>query len=31
MTIETRRVFEGVVFLAAFGLTIPLANWMITG
>lgn len=29
MNIETRRVFEGGVFLAAFGLTIPLANWMI--
>jgi uncharacterized PurR-regulated membrane protein YhhQ (DUF165 family) len=29
MNIETRRVFEGVLFLAAFGLTIPLANWMI--
>ncbi|MBX9828168.1 MAG: VUT family protein [Xanthobacteraceae bacterium] len=29
MNIETRRVLEGVVFLAAFGLTIPLANWMI--
>jgi uncharacterized PurR-regulated membrane protein YhhQ (DUF165 family) len=29
MNNQTRRVFEGVVFLAAFGLTIPLANWMI--
>jgi uncharacterized PurR-regulated membrane protein YhhQ (DUF165 family) len=29
MNVETRRVFEGVVFLAAFGLTIPIANWMI--
>src|SRR5262245_63445855 len=29
MNIETRRVFEGALFLAAFGLTIPLANWMI--
>ena len=26
---ERRRVIEGIVFLIAFGLTIPLANWLI--
>jgi queuosine precursor transporter len=29
MTNETRRRVEGIAFLIAFGLTIPLANWMI--
>ncbi len=29
MSNERRRVIEGIVFLIAFGLTIPLANWMI--
>lgn len=29
MTIEKRRRTEGLIFLAAFGLTIPAANWLI--
>ena len=29
MTNEKRRLIEGIVFLVAFGLTIPAANWMI--
>jgi queuosine precursor transporter len=29
MTNERRRKIEGIVFLIAFGLTIPVANWMI--
>ena len=29
MTNERRRWIEGIAFLIAFGLTIPLANWMI--
>jgi uncharacterized PurR-regulated membrane protein YhhQ (DUF165 family) len=29
MTIEKRRHAEGIAFLIAFGLTIPIANWMI--
>jgi uncharacterized PurR-regulated membrane protein YhhQ (DUF165 family) len=29
MTNERRRQIEGIAFLIAFGLTIPIANWMI--
>ena len=29
MTIDRRRQLEGVLFLVLFGLTIPVANWMI--
>jgi len=29
MNNDSRRVIEGIVFTIAFGLTIPLANWMI--
>jgi uncharacterized PurR-regulated membrane protein YhhQ (DUF165 family) len=29
MTNERRRLIEGIVFLIGFGLTIPIANWMI--
>src|SRR5712691_9607103 len=29
MSIEQRRWVEGLVFLVAFGLTIPIANWLI--
>ena len=29
MSNDKRRLIEGVVFLVAFGLTIPIANWMI--
>lgn len=29
MSNDKRRLIEGIVFLIAFGLTIPLANWMI--
>jgi uncharacterized PurR-regulated membrane protein YhhQ (DUF165 family) len=29
MNLQRRRVIEGIVFLTGFGLTIPLANWMI--
>jgi uncharacterized PurR-regulated membrane protein YhhQ (DUF165 family) len=29
MNSDRRRVIEGVIFLIAFGLTIPAANWMI--
>ena len=29
MSNDRRRVIEGIVFLIAYGLTIPLANWMI--
>ena len=29
MTLEKRRSIEGIAFLIAFGLTIPIANWMI--
>src|SRR5689334_6292497 len=29
MSIERRRRLEGIAFLIAFGLTIPIANWMI--
>jgi hypothetical protein len=29
MSNDRRRLIEGVVFLAAFGLTIPAANWLI--
>jgi uncharacterized PurR-regulated membrane protein YhhQ (DUF165 family) len=29
MNSDRRRVIEGVIFLIAFGLTIPVANWMI--
>jgi uncharacterized PurR-regulated membrane protein YhhQ (DUF165 family) len=29
MNNDSRRRIEGIAFLAAFGLTIPLANWMI--
>jgi queuosine precursor transporter len=29
MNNERRRWFEGIIFLIAFGLTIPAANWMI--
>ena len=29
MNTERRRLIEGIVFLIAFGLTIPVANWLI--
>ena len=29
MNTERRRLIEGIVFLIAFGLTIPAANWLI--
>jgi hypothetical protein len=29
MSNDKRRWIEGIVFLVAFGLTIPAANWMI--
>jgi uncharacterized PurR-regulated membrane protein YhhQ (DUF165 family) len=29
MNTERRRLIEGIVFLVAFGLTIPVANWLI--